>query len=216
MSDILISLKNIRFFYDSDRIVLNDLNFELTRDQCVHLDGANGSGKTTVLHLMVGLLRPVRGEVTVLGQLRRSEADFRSVRRRVGLVFQDADDQLFCPTVQEDVAFGPLNLGKSRPEMQEVVARTLASLGLAGYEERITYKLSGGEKRLISLACVLAMQPQVLLLDEPTAGLDVDITQRIIKILNDLSLPMVIVSHDRDFIKALANRKVNLRNGKIS
>jgi len=181
MSDILISLKNIRFFYDSDRIVLNDLNFELTRDQCVHLDGANGSGKTTVLHLMVG-----------------------------------SDDQLFCPTVQEDVAFGPLNLGKSRPEMQEVVARTLASLGLAGYEERITYKLSGGEKRLISLACVLAMQPQVLLLDEPTAGLDVDITQRIIKILNDLSLPMVIVSHDRDFIKALANRKVNLRNGKIS
>ncbi len=216
MTDELISLKNISFHYEPTRVVLDGLNFKLERDQRVHLAGANGSGKTTVLHLMVGLLHPVEGEVVVLGKTRRREADFHEVRGKVGLVFQDADDQLFCPTVQEDVAFGPLNLGKSRPQTREIVAQTLKSLGLAGYEERITHKLSGGEKRLISLACVLAMQPQVLLLDEPTAGLDVEITQKIIHILNDLSLPMVIVSHDRDFIQAVTNKSVTLRNGKIS
>ena len=216
MTDELISLKNISFHYEPTRVVLDGLNFKLERDQRVHLAGANGSGKTTVLHLMVGLLHPVEGEVVVLGKTRRREADFHEVRGRVGLVFQDADDQLFCPTVQEDVAFGPLNLGKSRPETQEIVARTLDSLGLAGYEERITHKLSGGEKRLVSLACVLAMQPQVLLLDEPTAGLDAKITEKIIGILNDLSLPMILVSHDGDFVRSVANRTVTLWNGKIN
>ena len=112
------------------------------------------------------------GRIEAFGQQRGAEADFHEVRRRVGLLFQDADDQLFCPTVAEDVAFGPLNLGKPRDEVRRIVAATLESLGLAGYEHRITYHLSGGEKRLVALATVLAMQPDVLLLDEPNGELD--------------------------------------------
>ena len=134
--------------------------------------GPNGCGKTTLLHLIVGLLRPSAGQIEAFGRQRMAEADFHEVRRRVGLLFQDADDQLFCPTVAEDVAFGPLNLGKSRDEVRRIVAGTLDSLGLAGYEHRVTYRLSGGEKRLVALATVLAMQPEVLLLDEPSGGLD--------------------------------------------
>ena len=216
MADTLIKLNNIRFGYDTERAVLDDLSFALEKDQRVHLAGANGSGKTTLLHLIMGLLHPLQGEVIIFDKLRRREKDFLEVRRRVGLVFQDGEDQLFCPTVQEDVAFGPMNLGKNRQETRAIVARTLDSLGLAGYEERITYKLSGGEKRLISLACVLAMEPEVLLLDEPTAGLDAEITQKIIQILNDISLPMVIVSHDQDFIRSIANKTATLQKGKIT
>ena len=113
--------------------------------------GPNGCGKTTLLHLIVGLLRPNAGQIEAFGRRRVAEADFHEVRRRVGLLFQDADDQLFCPTVAEDVAFGPLNLGKSRDEVRRIVAATLDSLGLAGYEHRVTYQLSGGEKRLVAL-----------------------------------------------------------------
>ena len=115
----------------------------------------------------------------VFGKPRAAERDFHEVRRRVGLLFQDADDQLFCPTVVEDVAFGPLNLGLPRDRVRQVVAETLEAVGLAGYEHRITYKLSGGEKRLVALATVLAMQPEVLLLDEPTSGLDEQATERL-------------------------------------
>ncbi|MCP4711843.1 MAG: ABC transporter ATP-binding protein [Planctomycetes bacterium] len=215
MAGDFISLKDVRFHYEAGHVVLEGLNFELEADQRVHLAGANGSGKTTVLHLIVGLLQPEAGEVVVLGKARRRETDFDEVRGKVGLVFQDAEDQLFCPTVLEDVAFGPMNLGKSRQETREIVARTLESLGLGGYEERITHKLSGGEKRLVSLACVLAMEPEILLLDEPTAGLDDDIMQRIIGILTGLKQPMVIVSHDREFVEAVTNVTVTLSEGKF-
>jgi len=215
MAGDLISLKDIRFHYEAGHVVLEGFNFELEAGQRVHLAGANGSGKTTVLHLMVGLLQPEGGEVMVLGKARRREADFDEVRGKVGLVFQDAEDQLFCPMVLEDVAFGPMNLGKNRQETREIVAKTLESLGLGGYEERITHKLSGGEKRLVSLACVLAMEPEILLLDEPTAGLDDDITQRIVGILKGLGQPMVIVSHDRDFVEAVTNVTVTLSEGKL-
>ena len=153
--------------------------------------------------------------MVVLGKTRRREADFVEVRGRVGLVFQDAEDQLFCPTVLEDVAFGPMNLGKSRQETREIVAKTLESLGLGGYEERITHKLSGGEKRLVSLACVVAMEPEILLLDEPTAGLDDNITQRIVGILKGLAQSMVIVSHDRDFVEAVTNVTMTLSEGNL-
>jgi len=215
MAGDLISMRDVRFHYDVGHVVLEGLNFELESDQRVHLSGANGSGKTTVLHLMVGLLQPEGGEVVVLGKARRREGDFDEVRGQVGLVFQDAEDQLFCPTVLEDVAFGPMNLGRSRQETREIVARTLGSLGLEGYEERITHKLSGGEKRLVSLACVLAMEPAILLLDEPTAGLDDDIMRRIIGILQGLGQPMVIVSHDREFVEAVTNVRVTLSEGKL-
>ena len=162
MNEPLIEFHDVDFAYDPGRPVLTGCSFALGPASGWRLVGPNGSGKTTLLHLIVGLLRPARGRIVAFGRERTAEADFHEVRRRAGLLFQDADDQLFCPTVAEDVAFGPLNLGKPREEVRRIVAATLDSLGLAGYEHRITYHLSGGEKRLVALATVLAMQPDVL------------------------------------------------------
>jgi len=195
--------------------VLNGCNFCLRHGERMALLGSNGSGKTTLLHLIVGLLRPDAGQIEVFGRPRAAEADFYEVRRRVGLLFQDADDQLFCPTVAEDVAFGPLNLGKSRDEVRRIVVGTLDSLGLAGYEHRITYHLSGGEKRLVALATVLAMQPDVLLLDEPSGGLDDDATERLIGVLARLPQAMLVVSHNRAFWEAVTTTAVELRGGRV-
>jgi cobalt/nickel transport system ATP-binding protein len=151
----------------------------------------------------------------IFGQPVRDEKDFLNVRRRIGLLFQDADDQLFSPTVLEDVAFGPLNLGKSRDEAVDIARKTLISLGLAGFEDRITYKLSGGEKKLVALATVLAMEPEVLLLDEPISGLD-DKTRMILKnVLMDLNLSYVLISHDLDFLFEIADPIYTMENGKI-
>jgi len=177
--------------------------------------GPTGGGKTTLLHLIVGLLRPTAGRVEIFGKPRTKEADFLEVRRRVGLLFQDADDQLFFPTVAEDVAFGPLNLGKPEEEVRRLVRETLAELGLAGYENRIIYRLSGGEKRLAALAGVLAMQPEVLLLDEPFAGLDEKTAQRVLDILARLPQTMLLVSHHRDWLRQIATRTVRLQDGKL-
>lgn len=215
MSDCLVRLCGVSFAYSPDRPVLCGCDFELRPGQRVALVGPNGSGKTTLLALIVGLLRPCAGMVEVLGKSRRREADFYEVRRHVGLLFQDIDDQLFCPTVAEDVAFGPLNLGLPRSQVHEIVARTLENLGLEGYERRITYKLSGGEKRLVALATVLAMQPQVLLLDEPTAGLDETSASRVETILQGLPHAMVLVSHHRPFLDRLATHWVRLEHGRL-
>jgi len=211
----LIGFRRVSFAYESSHPVLEEVNFELQPGERTALTGPNGSGKTTLLHLAVGLLRPDAGQMEAFGRIRRRESDFREVRTRLGLVFQDPDDQLFCPTVGEDVAFGPLNLGKSREEAAAVVRDTLDSLGLASYQDRITYKLSGGEKRLVSLATVLAMAPDVLLLDEPTSGLDKDIVDRIVEILDGLSLAMIVVSHDGDFLQRVANTAVRLQGGRL-
>ncbi|OHB66653.1 MAG: energy-coupling factor ABC transporter ATP-binding protein, partial [Planctomycetes bacterium RBG_13_63_9] len=177
--------------------------------------GANGCGKTTLLHLIVGLLRPDSGTVEAFGKIRRTESDFHEVRCRAGLLFQETDDQLFCPTVAEDVAFGPLNLGRSRREVRHIVADTLESLGLGGYQQRITYKLSGGERRLVALATVLAMQPDVLLLDEPTSGLDPQATDRLTRILCDLPQAMVVVCHDQHFNRQVTTGTLQLSDGKL-
>ncbi len=215
MNDCLVRLSDIAFAYDPGRPVLEACDFSLKPGERVALVGPNGSGKTTLLSMIVGLVRPSGGTVEVLGKPRVQEADFHEVRRRVGFLFQDADDQLFCPTVAEDVAFGPLNLGVPRHEIRALVARTLESLGLAGYEDRVTYKLSGGEKRLVALATVLAMQPEALLLDEPTAGLDEASVARVEELLAGLPQAMVLVSHHRGFLDRLATRRVRLERGRL-
>jgi len=215
MSEPLIKLENVDFSYGPERPVLRGCDLRLEPGQRVGLIGANGSGKTTLLHLIVGLVRPTAGRIEAFGRPRSREADFHEVRRRAGLLFQDADDQLFCPTVAEDVAFGPLNLGRPRGGIRQIVARTLDSLGLAGYEDRITYKLSGGEKRLVSLATVLSMEPEVLLLDEPVAGLDEEVEGRVIEILTRLPQAMVIVSHDRRFLEKVATHSLRLAGGRL-
>ena len=214
MNGPLIELREVDFAYGPGRPVLSGWSFCLRPGERVALLGTNGCGKTTLLHLMVGLLRPKAGQIEAFGRRRAVEADFHEVRRRVGLLFQDADDQLFCPTVAEDVAFGPLNLGKSRDEVRRIVAGTLDWLGLAGYEHRVTYRLSGGEKRLVALATVLAMQPEVLLLDEPSGGLDDACTERLIGVLARLPQAMIVVSHDRAFWEAVTTSVAELKEGK--
>jgi cobalt/nickel transport system ATP-binding protein len=210
----MLALEQVSFRYPG-KDVLSGINFALGRGERVALVGNNGAGKTTVLHLMVGLHRPQAGRMYAFGRERRTEQDFREVRVRAGLLFQDADDQLFCPTVLEDVAFGPLNLGQSRKQALATAGATLATLGLSALAERVTHKLSGGEKRLVSLATVLAMQPDVLLLDEPTNGLDDPTEQRLLVHLAALPQAMVFVSHDRRLIEHLATRAVLLRNGTL-
>jgi len=215
MSEALIRFRDVDFSYNGCRPVLSHCNFHLEEGRRTALIGPNGSGKTTLLHLIVGLLRPSAGTVEAFGKPRQREGDFHEVRRRVGLLFQQADDQLFCPTVAEDVAFGPFNLGKTRSEVEQIVAETLSSLGLDGYQQRITYKLSGGEKRLVALASVLAMRPEVLLLDEPVSGLDRQATDRLVEILGGLPQAMVVVSHDREFLGRITAGSLELRDGQV-
>lgn len=211
----VIALQQISFYYPQQPVILQAIDFQLYAGEKVALIGANGSGKSTLLHLLLGLLRPTAGSITIFGQPCETEADFVKIRGRVGLVFQDADDQLFCPTVAEDVAFGALNLGKTQQQAHAIVSDTLNSLGLQGYESKITYKLSGGEKRLVALATVLAMQPEVLLLDEPTAGLDAVTEQRVIAVLRALPQAMLIVSHDNRFLQQVTQHTVRLTVGKL-
>ncbi len=212
----LIRLERVAHAFDPARPLLDGVDFVLEAGERVALLGDNGSGKTTLLHIMVGLIRPATGEVHAFGRPRRTESDFVEVRAKAGLLFQDADDQLFCPTVAEDVAFGPLNLGKSKAEVRAVVHATLERLGLAHLEDRVTHKLSGGQKRLVSLAAVLAMEPEALLLDEPTNALDQPSRQRLLEILAGLSQAMVIVSHDQEVVERLATRRVTLEKGVLA
>jgi cobalt/nickel transport system ATP-binding protein len=215
MTEPLISLEEVDFAYSAQRPVLRSVSLALHGGERIGLTGPIGCGKTTLLHLAVGLLRPSSGAVHAFGKPRREESDFHEVRSRAGLVFQDPDDQLFSPTVIEDVAFGPLNQGKSQNEARTLAARTLERVGMSGFEERITYGLSGGEKRLISLASVLAMEPEVLLLDEPTGGLDEPSKDRVREILADLPQAMIIVSHEIDFVRGLATRTIVMDGGNL-
>ncbi|WP_286239429.1 energy-coupling factor ABC transporter ATP-binding protein [Neptuniibacter halophilus] len=211
----LIKVTGLSYRYPRRGVVLDAVDFQLNRGERVALTGANGAGKTTLLHLLVGLKKAKAGEIWAFGSPRREEKEFIEVRARAGFLFQDPDDQLFCPTVLEDVAFGPLNLGKSREQALQMARDTLASLGMSGFEERITHQLSGGEKRMITLASVLAMEPEVLLLDEPSNALDTRARQRLIETLLQLPQAMIIISHDSDFIAQLATREVRLEAAKL-
>lgn len=212
---VLIETRGLSYRYPRRREVLSQIDFTLRAGDRVALSGSNGAGKTTLLHLLVGLKKAKAGEIYAFGALRREEKEFVEVRARAGFLFQDPDDQLFCPTVLEDVAFGPLNLGKTREEAMQIAHRSLASVGLPGFEERITHQLSGGEKRMVTLASVLAMEPEVLLLDEPSNALDTKARWRLINILQELPQAMIIISHDDDFLEHLANRWVRLENAKL-
>jgi len=211
----IIELRDISFRYPGqEQPVFTSIDFQLKNEK-VALLGDNGSGKTTLLQIMVGLLKPEKGEVYFGGKPMREEKNFFDLRRQVGMLFQHADDQLFCPSVLEDVAFGPLNLGRSREEALEISAGTLRSIGLAGYEDRITHQLSGGEKRLVALATVLAMEPSVLLMDEPTNDLDHEARHRLLDILSGLEMAFVLISHDWDFLARLCTGFYSLEHGHL-
>lgn len=215
MNQTILNLSKIRYSHPGGPLVLKDLDFRMGTGDRIGLVAPNGSGKTTLFHIIMGLLKPFSGIVEIFCQARQTEKDFEEVRRRIGFLFQDADDQLFSPTVLEDVAFGPLNLGKSRDEAVALARKTLSFLGLDGFEDRVTYKLSGGEKRLVSLATVLAMEPEVLLLDEPFTGLDSYTKTTLIDILNSLELSFVLISHEFEFLSKMVNRIYTMEGGRV-
>lgn len=215
VNDLIINLRDISFAYPGGEPVLNKLNLQFRRGNRLGLMGSNGGGKTTLFHIIMGLLKPSSGDIEIFGKPVKTQKDFREVRMKIGLLFQDADDQLFSPTVLEDVAFGPLNLGKSKNDAIKIARKTLGFLGLAGFENRTTYKLSGGEKRLVSLATVLSMEPEVLLLDEPTTGLDQKTKNRLIDVLSDPNLSFILISHDIDLLSNITDSIFMLENGKI-
>ena len=214
----IFSLKGISFGYgqsDSMRPVLHDVDFSLHPGQRIGLYGPNGSGKTTLFRCITGLARPQGGQVLFHGVPLNDEKDFYQLRCKVGFVLQHAEDQLFFPTVLEDVAFGPLNLGLAPDEARDRAIETLRGLGLAGFEDRLTHRLSGGEKKLVSLASVMAMQPEALLLDEPTNGLDNDARQRIIDILSGLDTARITISHDWDFLAQTSNQYLTIAHNHL-
>jgi cobalt/nickel transport system ATP-binding protein len=217
MTDVapIIELKGATFGYPGGPPILRQLDFTLRRGERIGIMAPNGSGKTTLFHLIMGLVKPLAGRVSIFGREVREEKDFAEVRRRIGLLFQDPDDQLFSPTVLEDVAFGPLNLGKTKTEAAAIARRTLTFLGLNGFEDRITFKLSGGEKRLVSLATVLAMEPEALLLDEPENGLDTRTRARLMEILRSLDIAYILISHELEFLAATTHLIYTMGEGRI-
>lgn len=211
----MIDIRGATFSYDRNVSVFEQLDFSLSGGQRVGICGPTGSGKTTMLHIIMGLLRLQEGRLIIFGKERRKEEDFHEVRRKIGFLFQDPDDQLFCPTVKDDVAFGPLNLGLDVGEVEKIVDETLATLELAHLKERITYRLSGGEKRLVSVATVMSMKPAAVLLDEPTAGLDRDTTLHLAGALQKHFTTYLIVSHDMPFLESTVDTLYRMERGRI-
>lgn len=211
----VISLKGISFTYPGGKTALDRVDLTFYEGERIGLLGPNGSGKTTLFHIIMGLLRPTSGAMAFFGRPLNDARDFGDIYRKIGLLFQDADDQLFCPTVLEDVAFGPLNMGASREEAIRVARETLAHLGLEGFEDRFPHHLSGGEKRFVSLATVLAMSPRVLLLDEPTTGLDTQTRDRLIHVLKGLDLSYLVISHDMAFLSEITDKVYAMEKGAL-
>lgn len=211
----LIELKDVTYAYDAAFPTLDHLNFSFDAEPTA-IVGDNGSGKTTLLHLIMGLIHPQAGQVFFHGEEMTRKSNWRQLRKSIGFVFQQPDDQLFMPTVIEDVCFGPLNLGLDPDQARQVAEDTLERLGIGKFADRLTHKLSGGEKRLVALATVLSMEPEALILDEPTNDLDPDTRHRLIHILQDLPQKLLIVSHDWDFLDQIVKRLAVLDEGKIA
>ncbi len=212
----IIKLENVSFSYPERGIIFEDLNFEIYKGDRIGIKGANGSGKTTLLYIIVGLLKPQKGKVIILGKNMEKENDFYEVRKKIGFLFQDSDDQLFYPTVEEDIAFGPLNLKIERRKVREIVDKTIKELGIENLRKRITGTLSYGEKRIVAIATIFSMEPEILLLDEPTSGLDEDTEEKIKKILiSKKDITLCIVSHEINFIRDVCNKIYLLENGKL-
>jgi len=215
-ADRLISLTDVTFAYPNGRNVFHRFSFQFGSDQRTGLIGSNGSGKTTLLQLIMGLLKPKEGTIELFGTECRTEKEFREARLKIGFVFQDANDQLFCPTVGDDLAFGPLNMGKSRSEADGIVDETLKALHLEAFKDRVTYGLSDGEKKLVAIGTALAMKPQMLILDEPTTCLDEEACDRIAEVLLNCGLPYLVVAHDRPFLDRVTSGRIMLKDNQIT
>ena len=216
----LLEARGLRFAYPGRQAggaeeVLRGADLRLGSSERLGLVGDNGSGKSTLLLLLLGLEHPTAGQVLLDGEPVRDAAGFAILRRQVGLLFQNPDDQLFAPTVLEDVAFGPLNLGLSPNEAQDRAHETLNRLELSHLAERTPQHLSGGEKRMAALAGLLAMRPRAILLDEPTNDLDRTARARLMDVLSKLDAALLIISHDLDFLDRLTSRICRLEQGVV-
>ncbi len=209
-----MELRDIEFSY-GDRPILKGISLILLKGEKIGLTGPVGAGKTTLAEIVMGFVKPTRGKVIFKGREMVSEEDFHELRRAIGYVFQDADDQLFCPTVFEDIAFGPLNLGLRGRDLEDRVNAILSLLNISYLKDRVTYKLSGGEKRLVSIGAVLAMEPEGLILDEPLNGLDERFSARVEEIIMGLNKTMIIISHDLSFLRRVARRIFKLEGGRL-
>jgi cobalt/nickel transport system ATP-binding protein len=209
----VIEVKNLRFKYPDGQEALKGIDFKIYEGESVALLGPNGAGKSTLLLNLNGVLKG-EGEIFICG-LPVNEKNIREIRRLIGLVFQDPDDQLFMPTVYDDVAFGPLSFGLPREEVKERVNKALKAVGLEGYEKRSPHHLSLGEKKRASIATVLSLQPEILILDEPTSNLDPRGRRQLIELLNSLNHTKIIATHDLSFAWKTSERIAMIYEGEI-
>jgi len=210
-----IDVEGCSFAYPDGRAALREVSLYIASGEKVALIGPNGAGKSTLLLHLNGLLRPQAGRVRVLG-LDVSDGNLGAVRAAVGLVFQDPNDQLFCPTVFEDVAFGPLYQGLPEVEVRARVTDALAAVGMGDFADRSSYRLSLGEKKRVALATVLSLQPEILVLDEPSAGLDPRARRSLIRLLAEVHPTLLIATHDLRLVADLCERTVVLDEGRVA
>ena len=213
MTNIQLSTENLSFTYPDGTQALKNINIEIEKGEKVAIIGPNGAGKSTLFSHFNGLTEPTSGCVKIEGKAISFEKDeLLKVRQKVGIVFQDPNDQLFAPTVKEDIAFGPMNLGLSYGEVEKRVEDALKMVGMENYEDKTPHHLSGGQQKRI------AMKPEIMILDEPTAGLDPDGVEKVLNIMNQLNkegMTLIISSHDIDMISKYADKIFVLYNGEI-
>ncbi|KJS22714.1 MAG: hypothetical protein VR72_04045 [Clostridiaceae bacterium BRH_c20a] len=208
----ILKITNLFYQYPCGRKVLEDLNETIFSEERIGIVGPNGAGKTTLFLTIAGIKKPISGEIILFNKpVKKGE-----FRPELGMVFQNQDDQLFCPSVYDDIAFGPQNMGLSDKEVGERVNKSLDILDIKSLENRPPHQLSGGEKRLVALAGVLAMEPKLVIYDEPTSNLDVRYRRKLINFLRATDQEaMLIASHDLEFILETCNRVIVLDNGTI-
>lgn len=209
-----LDVADLHYTYPDGQVALAGVSFQLAPGERVALLGPNGAGKTTLAHHLNGIRRADRGVVTV-GELILGDDTLGEIRKRVGLVFQNPDDQLFMPTVGEDVAFGPANLGVSGAALDNAVSDALAAVGADQLRNRVPHHLSGGERRRVSLATVLAMKPSILVLDEPTSGLDTAGRRELIEVLRSLDVAQLVITHDLYLALELCSRSLIMDDGVV-
>lgn len=210
----LITVDQLRYRYEDGTQALDGIDFQLHPNECVALLGANGSGKTTFALHLNGLLEG-EGEIVVCG-MKLSRENLPRIRQKIGMVFQDSDEQLFMPTVMEDVVFGPLNMGATPAEARDRAIEALAQVGMAHAQGKAPYHLSAGEKRRVAIAGVLAMRPEILILDEPTTFLDPPGASDLYRLLKSLPQAKILITHDTPFARALADRAVFFQKGRVA
>ena len=209
----MIEFKNVNFEYEQNTKVLEDISFKIDEGESVGLIGCNGAGKSTLMKVLLGLL-PCDGEITV-NDLTLNKKNLEEIRRKIGFVLQDSDNQMFMPTVYEDMMFGPLNYGHTKEEAEQRVDEVLEELNLTYLKHKYNHKISGGEKRMAAIATILTMHPKVILMDEPTTALDPENRRMIINTINSLKTTKLIASHDLDMILETCQRVILMHDGKI-